>query len=51
MELCEWLQVGIDNGWVSDAVCDTHEGIPMTEEEMSQWEDGQDPCILAIRVW
>lgn len=51
MEFYEWLKIGIDNGWVSDAVCDTHEGIPMTNEENNKWEEGEDPCIIAIRVW
>lgn len=51
MKFYEWLKIGIDNEWVSDVVCDTHEGVPMTDEEMSKWDEGEDPCILAIRVW
>lgn len=35
---------------VRDAVCATHEGIPDTEEERAQWEDGGDPCQMVIRL-
>lgn len=47
----EWLEWGINQKWVSDVVCDTHEGLPQTEEEGAEWEEGNDPCIHGIRVW
>jgi hypothetical protein len=51
MTLTEWLQYGIDKGYCSDSVCATHNGLPDTEEEMQEWEDGGDPCIPAVRIW
>ena len=30
----EWLATGVTAGWVSLPVCQTHEGSPMTNEEM-----------------
>lgn len=51
MNLTEWLQYGIDKGYCSDGVCATHDGLPDTEEEMKEWEDGGDPCIPAVRIW
>lgn len=46
-----WLRRGISNGWISEVVCDTHEGLPMTDEEMEEWDGGWDICIPAVRVW
>jgi hypothetical protein len=50
-EFKKWLQIGIDNGWCSDVVCSTHNGIPETEAEGELWEQGYDPCIWGIRAW
>lgn len=47
----DWLQFGIDLGWVSDGLCATHDGLAWTEEEEDAWEQGYDPCQPAIRVW
>lgn len=47
----DWLNMGIDNGWISEPVCFTHEGFPMSEEEETAWEEGYDPCIPAIRLY
>jgi hypothetical protein len=46
-----WILEGIDKGWCSDAVCDTHEGLPWTDEEMAEHEEGYDFCIPAVRVY
>lgn len=45
-----WYEKGLNNGWCSEMVCDTHDGLPMTDEEMQAWEDGEDPCIVAVRI-
>lgn len=51
MTFAEWLDLGVSKGWVSEGVCAMHDGLPMTEEEMSYEEDGGDPCLPALRVW
>jgi hypothetical protein len=51
MTLNEWLNIGIDNGWCSMPVCATHDGLPGTIEENSEWEEGGDPCQVAVRIW
>jgi len=51
MQFDEWVKHGIDHGWCSYPVCDTHEGIPLTEFEQTDFDIGGDPCILAIRVY
>ena len=45
-----WLKNGFDRGWVSDVFCNTHDGSPMTEEEMQEWDEGGDPCSFQVRV-
>jgi hypothetical protein len=47
----DWLGFGIRNGWVSDQVCATHEGVPSTDEGRIEWDEGGDPCEVVIRVW
>lgn len=47
----EWLEYGRGRGWCSEVVCDTHDGLPRTDEEAEAWEEGWDPCLHAIRVW
>ena len=33
-EVWDWLQIGIDKGWVTEPFCHTHDGDPhMTPEE------------------
>ena len=51
MDFYEWVEFGKDSGWCSDIVCDTHEGLPMTDQEMENWGLGEDDCIPAIRIW
>ncbi len=51
MSFDEWLQYGIAQGWASKTVCSTHDGLPFTDEEEEQWEQGLDPCVHAIRLF
>lgn len=47
----EWMQIGIDNKWISEPFCYTHDGDPyMTEEEEKEWQDGGDPCSPVIKI-
>jgi len=50
-EYNEWLLYGIKKGWISAPVCDTHDGLPLTEKEIEQWDQGDDPCIPVIRLY
>jgi hypothetical protein len=50
-EMLDWLNVGVDKGWVSSPVCSTHDGFPLTENEESWFEDGDDPCVAVVRLW
>jgi hypothetical protein len=47
----EWLQEGLSNGFCGPAVCYPHDGLPMTEEEDTQFFEGEDPCIHIIRLY
>lgn len=42
--------MGIGFGYCSEPVCDTHDVVPMTDEEGEQFEDGLDPCIPVVRL-
>ena len=47
----EWVAVGQNAGWISPGVCIMHDGMPMTDEEAADYEDGGDPCTPGFRVW
>jgi hypothetical protein len=51
MTFAEWLQQGIDQGWVSDINCVTHKWLPVTKEEDEEMQEGHDPCVYGIRIW
>jgi hypothetical protein len=46
----EWIIYGVEHGYCSHPVCDTHDGVPLTEEEEAEYEDGGDPCIHVVRL-
>lgn len=46
-----WVKHGETKGWCSEPVCVTHDGLPSTDEEIAEWEDGGDPCEHAVRLW
>lgn len=50
-EYTDWMNHGVTQGWISLPVCSTHDGLPMTPEEIDEWEDGYDTCIPALRIW
>lgn len=47
----EWLAYGMENSYCGPPVCLTHDGEPLTEEEMEDFEDGGDPCVHMIRPY
>ncbi len=50
-KMLDWINDGIDNGWISEPFCYTHDGDPyMTEEEEQEWEDGGDPCCPVLKI-
>jgi hypothetical protein len=47
----EWLREGMENGWVTEPFCNTHDIDPgMGEEEQEEWENGFDPCQHVLRI-
>lgn len=47
----EWLELGIKNNWCGPAICETHDGLPMTFEEEEYFFEGNDPCIHIVRLY
>lgn len=50
MDFNEWLEYGYKQNWVSNDVCQTHDGVPMSAEEVEQFEE-DDPCIHVLRLY
>jgi hypothetical protein len=46
-----WIQEGIKAGWCGPAVCYTHDGLPTSEPEDYDFEEGGDPCLHIIRLY
>ena len=51
MTFDEWLKLGYDNGWCGPAICHTHDGLPLSDAEYQEFEDGYDPCVHVIRLY
>jgi hypothetical protein len=51
LDFWDWLAYGQIRNWCSNVVCETHDGVEMTDEEIAMWEEGGDPCIHVIRVY
>ena len=51
MNINEWLQTGINNKWIGPPTCATHDGIPSSNQETQQWDNGQDPCQHILRLY
>lgn len=49
MTFDEWLKIGQEAGYCSREICFSHD-IAMSEEEIQMFEDGDDPCVWAVRV-
>lgn len=45
-----WLRIGIEKGWISNTYCSTHDGLPLSPEEETQFDEGFDPCCFCVRV-
>lgn len=47
-----WLAVGIEQGWCGAPICESHDGLPMSDEEWATTElDGEPPCIHILRLY
>lgn len=50
MTFDQWAKLGYDLGFCGPAVCETHDGLPMSEAEAEEFEES-DPCIHIIRLY
>jgi len=51
LDVQSWYEYGREKNWVSEVFCDTHEGPPLSDEEMEEWEEGGDPCSFHVKLW
>jgi hypothetical protein len=47
----DWVKEGYSRGWIGPPICQTHDGIPMTEQEDKDFDEGGDPCVHVIRLY
>lgn len=47
-----WYNKGVEEGWISEPFCNTHDGgfAYMGEDEVQEWEEGGDPCATHARI-
>lgn len=50
MDFEEWLAYGHAKGWNGPPVCETHDGVPLSELESTEFETG-DPCVHIVRLY
>jgi hypothetical protein len=50
IHLRQWLEFGMDRGWISDPFCAGHDEPPITDYEYRMAESGTDPCIILVRI-
>lgn len=50
MDFDEWLRQGMDAGFCGPAVCQTHDGTPLSAAEEQEF-DQDDPCIHILRLY
>ncbi|WP_395772556.1 hypothetical protein [Arenimonas sp.] len=46
----QWLDYGLSRGWCSTSFCSTHDLGPITADEESALDDGDDPCMPVVRL-
>ena len=51
MDFDEWLAIGIDSKWCLYPTCYMHDGIPTSDAEEQEMEEGGDPCMHVIRLF
>jgi hypothetical protein len=50
MRFDEWYKIGMDRRWITEIVCDYHQGAPMTEHEVQERNAGEEVCVPIVRV-
>jgi hypothetical protein len=51
MDIFEWVAYGVERGYCTEAVCQTHDGATLSEGEQDGFEEGDDPCVPIVRLW
>ncbi|MCV7174755.1 hypothetical protein [Mycolicibacterium sphagni] len=46
-----WLRHGYEQGWCGPPVCSIHDGVPTSEAEDIDYDDGGEPCLHIIRLY
>lgn len=46
----DWLRTGIERGYCDEPVCDTHDGMSLSDWEIDLFDEGHDICVNVVRV-
>ena len=50
-EVLAWVAEGVEKGYCAEGFCWTHDHPALTETETQFFDDGDDPCVPAVRVF
>lgn len=51
MTFDEWTEYGWKQGWCGPPLCLSHDGFPMSDQELGEFDEGGDPCQHFIRLY
>lgn len=51
MEFREWLDYGVDKGWLSEPTCYFHDTLPLSEEEEMEIDEDGETCLSVSRFY
>lgn len=51
MEFHEWVIMGMEKGWIGPQLCATHDGLPLSEAQEADFDEGFDPCVPIFRIY
>lgn len=50
LTLEQWIALGVSLGYCSEQICNTHDGMPLSETEDILFSNGNDPCVHVVRL-
>jgi hypothetical protein len=51
LEFDAWVAYGVDKGFCTFPLCETHDGVPVTSAEMDEFDEFGEMCVPVLRLW
>ena len=45
-----WLRNGIARGWITEPLCCTHDGGPISDEESAEFDEFGEACLHHLKI-